>query len=205
VKGLIMGMKVAKGVLMGAVVLTLSACGREEPAVSEPAGQEPADAPETADAAPQDRPELREGLWVLVSETDGMRAAMRMCVDAEVQERMSVLGSQMSGGACEESTVAPRPGGGWTVRSVCDMGSGGRVVSEGVTTGDLNSAYRTEMTSTTTGAAVPHMNRTVTQTVEGEHQGACPESMAPGDLEAPGGIRFNMLETAEMAGGAGAP
>jgi len=82
-----MGMKVAKGVLMGAVVLTLSACGREEPAVSEPAGQEPADAPETADAAPQDRPELREGLWVLVSETDGMRAAMRMCVDAEVQEK----------------------------------------------------------------------------------------------------------------------
>ena len=118
---------------------------------------------------------------------------------------MSVLGSQMAGGACEESTVSPRPGGGWTVRSVCDMGSGGRVVSEGVTTGDLNSAYRTEMTSTTTGAAVPHMNRTVAQVVEGEHQGACPEGMAPGDLEAPGGIRFNMLEMAEMAGRAGAP
>ncbi|MFN3815048.1 DUF3617 family protein [Brevundimonas sp.] len=200
-----MGMNVAKGVLMGAVILTLSACGREEPAVSGPEGGEPADAPESARAAAGDRPVLREGLWVMASDTDGMRSAMRMCVDAEVQARMSVLGSQMSGGACEESSVTPRPDGGWTVRSVCDMGSGGRVVSEGVTTGDLNSAYRTEMTSTTTGAAVPHMNRTVAQLVEGEHQGACPEGMAPGDLEAPGGIRFNMLEMAEMAGQAGAP
>ncbi|MEH6665116.1 MAG: DUF3617 family protein [Brevundimonas sp.] len=193
------------GILLGATVMGLSACDREAPAVSEPAGGEPADAPEAAEAAPQGRPELREGLWVVVSETDGMRSAMRMCVDARVQERMSVLGSQMSGGACEEASVTPRAGGGWTVRSVCDMGSGGRVVSEGVTTGDLDSAYRTEMTSTTTGAAVPHMNRTVTQVVEGEHQGACPEGMAPGDLEAPGGIRFNMLEMAEMAGRSGAP
>ncbi|MFN3537441.1 MAG: DUF3617 family protein [Brevundimonas sp.] len=200
-----MGMKVKLGVILGVAVLGLSACGREEPVVSEPAGGEPADAPEMAEGAPQERPVLRDGLWVVVSETDGMRSAMRMCVDAEVQQRMSVLGSQMSGGACEESTVTPRPGGGWTVRSVCDMGSGGRVISEGVTTGDLNSGYRTEMTSTTTGAAVPHMNRTVAQLVEGEHQGACPEGMAPGDLEAPGGIRFNMLEMAEMAGQAGAP
>lgn len=200
-----MGMKVKLGVVLGVAVLGLSACGREDPAVSEPAGGEPADAPETAEAAPQAQPVLRDGLWVLASETDGMRSAMRMCVDAEVQARMNVLGSQMSGGACEESTVTPRPGGGWTVRSVCDMGSGGRVVSEGVTTGDLNSGYRTEMTSTTTGAAVPHMNRTVAQVVEGEHQGDCPEGMAPGDLEAPGGIRFNMLEMAEMAGRAGAP
>lgn len=199
-----MRVKVSAGVVLGAI-LGLAACGREEPVVSEPNGGEPADAPETAEAAPGAQPVLRDGLWVVASETDGMRSAMRMCVDAEVQARMSVLGSQMAGGACEESTVSPRPGGGWTVRSVCDMGSGGRVVSEGVTTGDLNSAYRTEMTSTTTGAAVPHMNRTVAQVVEGEHQGACPEGMAPGDLEAPGGIRFNMLEMAEMAGRAGAP
>lgn len=200
-----MGMRIKLGVLLGVAVVGLSACGREEPVVTEPGGGEPADAPESAEAAPDGRPELREGLWVVASETDGMRSAMRMCVDAGVQQRMSVLGSQMSGGACEESTVTPRPGGGWTVRSVCDMGSGGRVVSEGVTTGDLTSAYRTELTSTTTGAAVPHMNRTVTQVAEGRHQGPCPDGMAPGDLEAPGGIRFNMLEMAEMAGRAGAP
>ena len=197
-------MKLKAGFCLGVAALVVTACGREETAASGPAGGEPADAPPAAEAAPE-RPELREGLWIVVSETDGVRSAMRMCIDGEVQRRMSVLGSQMSGGACEESTIAPRPGGGWTVRSVCDMGSGGRVVSEGVTTGDLNSRYRTEMTSTTSGAAVPHMNRTVTQIAEGEHQGPCPDGMAPGDLEAPGGIRLNMLEMAEMAGNAGAP
>lgn len=199
-----MKVKVSVGVVLSAI-LGLSACGREESVVAEPNGGEPADAPEMAEGAAQQQPVLRDGLWVVASETDGMRSAMRMCVDAEVQQRMSVLGSQISGGACEESTVTPRPGGGWTVRSVCDMGSGGRVVSEGVTTGDLTSSYRTEMISTTTGAAVPHMNRTVTQVAEGEHQGPCPETMVPGDLEAPGGIRFNMLEMAEMAGRAGSP
>ncbi|MFN4295576.1 MAG: DUF3617 family protein [Brevundimonas sp.] len=200
-----MGAKVKLGLVLGVAVLVVSACAREEPAVSEPAGGEPADAPEAAEGARHTQPVLRDGLWVMASETDGMRSAMRMCVDADVQQRMSILGSQMSGGACEESTVTPRPGGGWAVRSVCDMGSGGRVVSEGVTTGDLNNAYRTETTSTTTGAAVPHMNRSVTQVVEGEHRGDCPDGMQPGDLEAPGGIRFNMLEMAEMAGRSGAP
>ncbi|GAD58206.1 hypothetical protein MBEBAB_0456 [Brevundimonas abyssalis TAR-001] len=110
-EGPVMGMKVKLGVVVGVAVLGLSACGREDPAVSEPAGGEPADAPETAEAAPQAQPVLRDGLWVVASETDGMRSAMRMCVDAEVQARMGVLGSQMSGGACEESTVTPRPAG----------------------------------------------------------------------------------------------
>lgn len=193
------------GAVLAIAVLGLTGCNREEPAPSEPAGGEPADAPEMAEAAPAGRPELREGLWVVTSQIDDLTTTMRMCVDAEMQRRMSVLGSQMAGGACEAAEVSARPGGGWTVRSVCDMGSGGRTVSEGTLTGDLRTAYRNEMTSTTTGAAVPHMNRSVTQVVQGEHQGACPEGMAQGDMEGPGGVRINMLEMAEMAGRSGAP
>lgn len=200
-----MNMKMGVGALLGVVALGLTACGRGEPAGSEPAPGEPADAPEVAESAPAEGPELRAGLWTVTSDTDGMVSSIRMCVDAEVQRQMSVLGSQMAGGACEESTVTPHPGGGWAVRSICDMGSGGRVVSQGVTTGDMNAAYRTEMTSTTTGAAVPHMNRTVTSLMEGRHEGPCPDGMVPGDMEAPGGIRLNMLEMAEMAGRMGAP
>ena len=197
--------KMMSGVVLAVAVLGMTACSREEPAPSQPAAGEPADAPETAGAAPAGRPELREGLWAVTSQVDDLTTTMRMCVDAEVQRRMSVLGSQMAGGACEEAEVSARPGGGWTVRSVCDMGSGGRTVSEGTLTGDLRTADRNEMTSTTTGAAVPHMNRTVTQVGQGEHQGACPEGMSPGDLEGPGGVRLNMLEMAEMAGRNAAP
>ncbi len=193
------------GAVLAVAILGLAACNREDPAPSEPAAGEPADAPEMAEAAPAGRPELREGLWVVTSQMEDLSTTMRMCVDADVQRRMSVLGSQMAGGACEEAEVSPRAGGGWSVRSVCDMGSGGRTVSEGTLTGDLRTAYRNEMTSTTTGAAVPHMNRSVTQVVEGEHQGACPEGMAPGDLEGPGGVRLNMLDMAELAGQAGTP
>lgn len=197
--------KMMSGAVLAVAVVGMAACGREDPAPSQPAGGEPADAPQTAEAAPVGHPELREGLWVVTSQMDDLTTTMRMCVDAEVQRRMSVLGSQMAGGACEEAEVTPQAGGGWTVRSVCDMGSGGRTVSEGALTGDLRTAYRNEMTSTTSGAAVPHMNRTVTQVVQGEHQGACPEGMSPGDLEGPGGVRLNMLEMAEMAGRSGAP
>lgn len=193
------------GVVLTLAILGLGACNREEPAPSEPAAGEPADAPATAGIAPAAQPELRDGLWVVTSQMEDLSTTMRMCVDAAVQRRMSVLGSQMAGGACEEAEVSARAGGGWSVRSVCDMGSGGRTVSEGTLTGDLRTAYRNEMTSTTTGAAVPHMNRSVTQVVEGEHQGACPEGMSPGDLEGPGGVRVNMLEMAEMAGRAEAP
>lgn len=191
------------GAVLAAAVLGLAGCDRPEPAPSQPAAGEPADAPETGTAA--GRPELRAGLWVVTSQVDDLTTTMRMCVDAEMQRRMSVLGGQATGGACREAEVAPHPGGGWTVRSVCDMGSGGRTVSEGVLTGDLRTAYRNEMTSTTTGAAVPHMNRTVVQVVEGAHQGACPEGMTPGDLEAPGGVRLNMLEMAEAVGRMGTP
>lgn len=190
------------GAVLAIVVLGATGCDRPEPAPSQPAAGEPADAP-PAVAAPA-RPELRSGLWAVTSRADDLATTMRMCVDAEMQRRMSVLGGQAAGGACEPAQVAPRPGGGWTVRSACDMGSGGRTVSEGVLTGDLRTAYRSEMTSTTTGAAVPHMNRTIVQVVQGEHQGPCPAGMAPGDLEGPGGVRLNMLEMAEMAG-RGAP
>ena len=99
------------GAVLAAAVLGLAACNREEPAPSEPAGGEPADAPETAEAAPAGQPELREGLWVVTSQMEDLTTTMRMCVDADVQRRMSVLGSQMAGGACEEAEVSPRPGG----------------------------------------------------------------------------------------------
>lgn len=200
-------MRSSLSLALGAVVLILGACDRGgESAASGPAGPEPDDAPESAAAAPAaNRPELRGGLWAVTSETDGMTSTVRMCLDADVQRRMSVLGHEMAGAMCEENQITPRPGGGWATRTVCDMGSGGRVVSEGVTTGDMTQAYRTEVTSTTTGAAVPHMNRTSTSVVEGRHQGPCPEGMTAGDLEAPGGIRFNMLEMSAAAARMGAP
>ena len=189
------------------VAMAVGACERE-PTVSDPAGGEPADAPaDIQTPAPETTaaPRLRAGLWSVSTTTDGVGQVTRMCIDDAVQSRMSVIGGQMAGGACQTSEMTPRAGGGWSMRSVCDMGPGGRMVSQGVVTGDFRNTYRNETTVTTSGASVAHMNRTVTQVSEGRHEGACPEGMNPGDIEMPGGMRLNMLEMAEMAARMGAP
>ena len=49
------------------------------------------------------------------------------------------------------------------------------------------------------GAAVAHMNRTVAMTAEGVYEGPCPADMKAGDMEIPGGMRFNMIDMAEGA------
>ena len=77
--------------------------------------------------------------------------------------------------------------------------------TEGQITGDMNTRYTNRMTSTTTGAAVAHMNRTTAMTAEGVFEGPCPADMKPGDMEIPGGMRFNMIEMAEGAAKMGAP
>jgi hypothetical protein len=190
-------------------VIALAACDRDLPAGS-PNGGEPADAPAPPSITPPDQvagqaPRLRAGLWSVSTIMDGSAQTARMCLDDAVQTRMSVMGGQMAGGACQQAEVTPRPGGGWAMRSVCDMGSGGRMVSEGVVTGDPQSRYRSEMTVTTSGAAVAHMNRTVTHVSEGRHEGPCPADMRAGDMEMAGGMRLNMLDMAEQASRMGAP
>lgn len=191
---------------LSVTVLGLAACERNaETASAGESGGATTNAQPGQSGSPPATPELRAGLWVVTTETDGMTSTVRMCLDAEVQRAMSVLGHQMAGAMCEENQISRGVGGGWNSRTVCDMGSGGRIVSEGVTTGDMNRAYRTETTSVTTGAAVPHMNGTSTSVMEGRHEGACPAGMSPGDIEAPGGIRFNMMEMSESAARMGPP
>ncbi len=194
-------MRIGHMVLFGALA-GLAACGAGEEVGKGDAASETASAP----AAGFTPPKLREGLWTMASVSDGMNTESRMCVDAAMQEQMSVLGGQMAAGACSENAVTPRVGGGYAMRSVCDMGAGGKMVSQGVVTGDLSSGYRSEMTVTTTGAAVPQMNRTVTMVSTATHGGACPAGMKAGDLETQG-IKVNMLDMAAQAkaGQAGAP
>ncbi|WP_339915734.1 DUF3617 family protein [uncultured Brevundimonas sp.] len=189
----------------------LTACNREpQPAAPDPAAVAPAAVPAepgaaatpaTATPARATAPRLRPGLWRVTMSGDGATGTSRMCVDRAIQSRMSVIGASQSAGACQESTTRALPGGGFAVHSVCDataMG-GGRTVTDGAVTGDLTTGYVNHMTSATTGAPVAHMNRTMSMTATGTWAGACPADMKPGDMEMPGGMRFNMAEMAEGA------
>ncbi len=151
-----------------------------------------------ADAAGS--PRLKPGLWRITTNSDGISQTFSMCIDAAIQEKMNVIGTQQNAGACGETTTKAVPGGGFSFRAVCpsSITQGGTAVIEGEISGDMNTRYTNRMTSTTTGAAVAHMNRSVLVTSEGIYEGACPAGMKAGDMETPGG-RFNMIEMAEGA------
>lgn len=147
------------------------------------------------------RGQLKPGLWRISQTADGQTTVSRLCVDAALQARLSVLGSHQAAGACQETAITPAPGGGFTTRAVCDSSAsgGGRVLTEGVVTGDLETAYVHRMTSAASGFAVAHMNRKSEAVAEGRYEGACPADMKPGDIDMPGGLRLNMERMADGA------
>lgn len=177
--------------------LVLSGCEREATT-----GDDATDAPPATAAAP---PRLSPGLWRVATTVDGMEQEASLCLDAAVQEEIDVFGAEAAAGACQESSLTPRPGGGLVTRSVCDMGQGGRMVSEGTVTGDFSRAYRMETTVTTTGAAAPQMNGVNSVVSEARLDGACPSDMRPGDMRLPGGMTVNMVELSQQAARMGAP
>lgn len=191
-----------------AVLTALAACGQKEEAKPEnaaaPGAENGSPAAVKADAAGS--PRLKPGLWRVTMTGEGPVQAMRMCVDAAMQEKMSVIGAEQGAGACQENTTKALAGGGFSFRAVCSSAitQGGTTVTEGQITGDMNTRYTNRMTSTTTGAAVAHMNRSVAMTAEGVFEGPCPADMKAGDMEIPGGVRFNMIEMAEGAARMGA-
>lgn len=194
---------IAAGLMLG-----LAACGQNDETKktdAAPGAENGSPAAQKADASGS--PRLKPGLWRITTSGEGPTGASRLCVDAAMQEKMSVIGAQQGAGACQENTTKRLPGGGFTYRAVCasPLTQGGTTVTEGQISGDMNSRYSNAMTSTTSGAAVAHMNRTVSMTAEGVYEGPCPADMKAGDMEIPGGMRFNMIEMAEGAAKMGAP
>lgn len=196
----------AAGAAILGLSIMLAGCQRREAteettAADAAATTETAEAPAAGRAAPVRGPTLRAGLWQVTTSIEGVGAApaTRMCVDAGMQAEMAVIGQ--SDPRCQ-ATRMQRTADGWSFASRCDMGSAGQTEAEGVATGDFQSRYETRVTTRTSGAEVPHMNREMRMTSVAVWQGPCPDGWRPGDVETPVG-RMNMVEMAAGARAAG--
>jgi hypothetical protein len=165
--------------------LALSACQKKEEAV-----------PPAKSAVPpsQTPPKRKPGLWEQrVSNGDFVQVS-RICLDEAVDAKLSWWGSQAGKDVCEKNLASSQTDGGWRFSSVCDMGTGGKVTTSGVATGDFNAHYQISAESSTVGAAAPQMNGTRKMTIDAAWQGPCPVGMKPGDMTLPGGMKINLLD-----------
>ena len=181
-------------------LMALTACGKTGEEAKAPAA---ADAAMPA-AATLPNPIRKAGLWSHTISSEGRDQVMTVCFDDAMAKEMAVMGQQMGQSMCSQQSMTPIPGG-WKFNSTCDMGQGGKVVSEGQATGDFNSKIVVNTTSTTTGSSMAQMNGKSEMTMTAEWKGPCPAGSRAGDMTLPGGMKVNMLDVQKgVLPGAGA-
>lgn len=187
------------GLVFAAAALAATAgCNKKSDETAPAAGGAPTTEAPTAQApapgAPALPPKRKAGLWEQTVSTGGMAQTSRLCVDAKVEEKLGWWSQQATQESCSQTAFAPTAGG-WSFSSTCNLGAGGKTVTTGVATGDFAAAYQMDMTSTTTGSTMQHMNGEHKMTLKAAWKGPCPADMRPGDMIlTPGGIKMNLLD-----------
>jgi hypothetical protein len=192
-------------VLCGSV-LFLWSCQRAEETAVAPAADQAGEAATAQASATTGRPVRKAGLWEHSMQTMGVTQTSRLCLDAETDANVALWGQQASAeSGCEQNSFTPT-GGGYAFVSVCPDGQGGKVTSRGTITGDFNSAYKMEATTTTSGSSMPQANGEMKMVMTATWKGPCPEGMEPGDMQVsiPGAGTVNLNDMGKMAEGVAA-
>ncbi|MBS0361319.1 MAG: hypothetical protein JSR98_08055 [Proteobacteria bacterium] len=191
-------------ILLGAVaaVATLSACAKKTETASTGTAANATATAQAATAAPSgpvNFPNRKAGLWEQTISSDRMHQTMRMCLDEATDAKMKVWGSEMRRGKsdCAEQKITQHLGGGYDFHAVCNMGESGTITSDGQATGDFNSHYVVDVTSTTSGSPMAQANGVHKMKMEATWKGPCPADMKGGDMELPGGMKFNVVDAAD--------
>ena len=154
-------------------------------------------------------PNPKAGLWRETFSRDGQMLGLigdvRACLDGDARARLSALGSHTDRSMCADQSVTRDPDGGYRFSSTCNIGPGGKVVTQGELTGDLASRYRVHSQTDTTGASIGGMNGHHVMDIQADYLGPCPSDMKPGDVMIANGLKVNMnhLQAAarSLAGG----
>lgn len=178
-------MRVSMVALLIAAGLPLAACG--------PKAEKKAEAPKVVET-----PTRKPGLWKQTITVEGMSnlPQVSFCIDASVDRKLAWWGQQGARGGCRKNDVVHNADGSWSFESICEAPTGTRTVTSGKATGDFQSTYRVEATTTTVGAPTPALNGTKKVVLDVAWQGPCPSGMRPGDMRLPDGSLLNLVEIA---------
>ena len=195
-------MRALTGFVAFGSLAALVACGpkTETKAGDKPATTQAVASTPAAPAAPG-WPKRKPGLWTQTMnlKEQGFSRSFRFCIDEATDQKIGVS-AQGADTHCQQKSMTRGIDGGWTIVSSCDMGPAGKSDSTVRVSGDFNSHYVMDITSTTTGAAQPAMNGEHKMSMTADWSGACPAGWTGGDVEMPGGRRINILTKAVSGG-----
>lgn len=156
----------------------LTACSSPDTGSNSDAGKSGEDASTTAPATATAKAP-RAGLWEQTT-SGGMIPApvtLKMCIGEPEPGADPYSMPQAEGADCTQS-AAPTIGG-MAFTSTCQV-QGMTIVSNGKMSGDMNSAYKVEITSRTTGPNVPPQMAEISMVIDAKRLGDCPAGVQPG-------------------------
>lgn len=176
-------MRVSTVALLIAVGLPLAACG--------PKAEKKAEAPKVVET-----PTRKPGLWKQTMSAEGMPnlPAVSFCINGAVDKKLAWWGQQGARGGCRKNDVTQNADGSWSFESICEAATGARTVTSGKASGDFQSSYRVEATTTTVGAPTAELNGAKTVVMTATWDGPCPSDMQPGDMRLPDGSLVNLVQ-----------
>ena len=182
-------------VMVAFVAAALSACNK--PA----APSAPSPATDASGPAHQ-----RAGLWQTSIRVDGHASpmAMTLCVDAAMAAKSQAFHPSGAASLAQTSHCqAPPPtrnlDGSYSVAFTCPMPGGGQSASKLSASGDWANGYHMHTETDTTGAPIAAENGHHVTDIDGKWLGPCPEGMAGGDMQLPGGMKISGGKAAAAA------
>lgn len=124
---------------------------------------------------------------------------LRACLDADARSRLSAMSGQADKAVCQGPRVSRDKDGGYHFNDACDLGPGGRMVTQGELTGDLSSRYRVHSEIDTSGAGLASLNGRHVIDMEADFLGPCPTGVSPGEVLLANGMKVNMARLRSLA------
>lgn len=173
------------GVALLSTLGLLAGCGKDTAPDPVDADPPPAVAPGVADkvAAGPTPPSRKPGQWEHKVSVRGQTQLMRICLDADMDKRITWWVTPTSASDCDQTELAQQPDGTWTFHSVCRTVAGGTTTTDGGAKGDFSKKYTVVAQKVTTGAVDPKFNGPLDLSIEATWIGPCPGGQRPGDIQ----------------------